>query len=90
MATLKFQRDWSMKYFTENSVVNQYYVPLLTLKEKGWNTALEVEARAKPCDIIVKIIKVFEFNDDDLELRVKDTSDELFFLIVNKLKFASH
>jgi len=45
---------------------------------------------SKPTDLLVKVIKVFEKDEDTLELRIKDTSDELFFMIINKLKFASH
>jgi len=45
---------------------------------------------SKPTDLLVKVIKVFEKDEDTLELRIKDTSDELFFMTINKLKFASH
>lgn len=37
-------------------------------------------------DLVVKIIKVFDKDDNDFELRVKDLSQESWPLIVNKLK----
>ena len=38
-------------------------------------------------DVIVKILKIFEKDDYNLELRIKDFSDELWFIIIPKMKF---
>lgn len=81
MTKLTNSRDWSIKYLSEHTVITQYYTELRDLREKQCN---------KPCDLLVKVIKVFEKDEDTLELRIKDTSDELFFMSINKLKFASH
>jgi len=40
--------------------------------------------------LLVKIIKVFEKDEHTLELRIKDISNELWFMTVQKLKFANH
>lgn len=41
----------------------------------------------KEIDLVVKILKVFDKDDNDFELRVKDLSQESWPLIVHKLKF---
>lgn len=38
-------------------------------------------------DILVKILKVHEKDDFNLEMRIKDITNELWFIIVPKLKF---
>jgi hypothetical protein len=50
--------------------------------------------RADPCmnenhefDLLVKILKIFEKDEYNLELRIKDTSNEMWFIVIPKLKF---
>jgi len=38
-------------------------------------------------DILVKILKIYEKDDFNLEMRIKDITNELWFIIVPKLKF---
>jgi len=38
-------------------------------------------------DLLVKILKIFEKDEYNLELRIKDTSNEMWFIVVPKLKF---
>ena len=40
-------------------------------------------------DLLVKILKIFEKDEYDLELRIKDTSNEMWFIVIPKLKFGT-
>jgi hypothetical protein len=82
-STLENIRRWSLDYFANNSVINRsnYH----KLKELH-----QLEDPKKEFDLLVKIIKVFEKDEHTLELRIKDISNELWFMTVQKLKFANH
>ena len=54
--------------------------PLGKLKELG---------DAREVDLLVKILKIFEEDEYDLELRIKDTSNEMWFIVIPKLKFGA-
>jgi len=49
-----------------------------------------MEDPKKEFDLLVKVIKVFEKDEHTLELRIKDISNEMWFMTVAKLKFAAH
>ena len=38
-------------------------------------------------DLLVKVLKIFEKDEFNLELRIKDTSNELWFITIPKLKY---
>ena len=40
-------------------------------------------------DLLVKVLKIFEKDEFNLELRIKDTSNELWFITIPKLKYGS-
>lgn len=40
-------------------------------------------------DLLVKILKIFEKDEYDLELRIKDTSNQMWFITIPKLKFGN-
>jgi len=44
---------------------------------------------SKEIDILVKILKIFEKDEHDLELRIKDTSNEMWFIVIPKMKFGT-
>jgi hypothetical protein len=43
----------------------------------------------KEFDLLVKVLKIFEKDESNLELRIKDTSNEMWFITIPKLKFGS-
>jgi hypothetical protein len=43
----------------------------------------------KEFDLLVKVLKIFEKDEYNLELRIKDTSNEMWFITIPKLKFGS-
>ena len=43
----------------------------------------------KEFDLLVKVLKIFEKDEFNLELRIKDTSNEMWFITIPKLKFGS-
>jgi len=76
-------KRWSTDYFNHNSVVNKSnYTKLRDLRQ--------LEDPKKEFDLLVKVIKVFEKDEHTLELRIKDVSNEMWFMTVAKLKFAAH
>lgn len=40
-------------------------------------------------DLLVKILKIFEKDEYNLELRIKDISNEMWFIVIPKLKFGT-
>ena len=40
-------------------------------------------------DLLVKILKIFEKDEYTLELRIKDISNEMWFIVIPKLKFGN-
>ena len=40
-------------------------------------------------DLLVKILKIFEKDEYNLELRIKDTSNEMWFIVIPKLKYGT-
>jgi len=73
-------RKWSVDYLSNNSVFHKSN--FLQLKAIAAITKENAEF-----DLLVKILKVFEKDEHTLELRIKDISNEMWFLTVPKLKF---
>jgi hypothetical protein len=38
-------------------------------------------------DVLVKILRVFERDDFNLEMRIKDLSNEMWFIVIPRIKF---
>ena len=38
-------------------------------------------------DLLVKVLKVFEKDEYNMEMRIKDTSNEMWIIVIPKLKF---
>lgn len=72
-------RQWANEYFRNNSVIHKSSCTTLKEAHKYYNKG--------EIDLVVKIMKVFDKDDNDFELRVKDLSQESWPLIVHKLKF---
>ena len=47
----------------------------------------KVEGENKEFDLLVKVLKVFEKDENSLELRIKDISQQMWFVTIPKLKF---
>lgn len=50
---------------------------------------LKEKSDGREIDLIVKILKITNKDDYDLELRIKDASNEVWFIIIPKLKFGA-
>ena len=76
-------RRWAVEYFYTNSVIHKSnYTPLK-------DVALLPLEDNKEIDLLVKVLKVMEKDEQTLELRIKDISQELWFLTLPKVKFNS-
>ena len=76
-------RTWQDHYFSRSSWVFKSKSKLLgKLKEEASRHSESYEF-----DLLVKVLKIFEKDEYNLELRIKDTSNELWFIVIPKLKF---
>lgn len=76
-------RRWAVDYFSTNSVIHKSnYTPL---KE----VAKIAPEEGKEIDLLVKVLKVLEKDEQTLELRIKDISQEMWFLTLPRLKFSN-
>lgn len=74
-------REWQDKYFMKNAWIFKHMSKELgKLKELSDN---------REVDLLVKILKIFEKDEYDLELRIKDTSNQMWFIVIPKLKFGT-
>ena len=72
-------RRWEEYYFMNSSwIFRNMCQQLHKLREMPENAEF---------DLLVKILKIFEKDEYNLELRVKDTSNEMWFITIPKLKF---
>ena len=46
--------------------------------------------KGRDIDLLVKVLKVFEKDEHNLELRIKDNSNQLWFLTIPKLRFGGN
>ena len=76
---LRGLRKWALNYMGTNQCIqlNQY-----TQLEK-----LNEQERGRDIDLLVKVLKVSEKDEQTLELRIKDNTNILWFLMLPKLKF---
>ena len=77
-------RTWQDLYFSECSGV--FKLPVLC-RPLGKIKELAQQSETRDFDLLVKILKIYEKDEYNLELRIKDTSNELWFIVIPKLKF---
>lgn len=74
-------RQFQDQYFMKNSwIFRKQSKNLANLREMGDN---------KEVDLLVKIIKICEKDEYDIELRIKDISNEMWFITIPKMKFGN-
>jgi hypothetical protein len=72
-------RGWSYNYLNGNTVIHKSsYTPLREVRN--------IQEK-RDIDLLVKIIRVFERDEINYELKIKDLSGDSWVLTVNKLKF---
>jgi hypothetical protein len=74
-------RRWAVNYFANNSVVHKSnYTPLKDVSKMALEENKEV-------DLLVKVLKCVDKDEQSLELRIKDISQELWFMTLPRVKF---
>lgn len=77
-------RNWAVNYFQKEYVITrEMYKLLKDLKASSG----EGGAGTQEFDLLVKILKVFEKDENTLELRIKDISQKMWYMSVPRLKF---
>lgn len=71
-------REWQTVFFTKSKFVFKQMSK--ELKEIRDSPAAEF-------DLLVKILKIFERDEYNIEMRIKDCSNEMWFITIPKLKF---
>mmetsp|Transcript_4467 Transcript_4467/g.7630 ORF Transcript_4467/g.7630 Transcript_4467/m.7630 type:complete len:339 (+) Transcript_4467:146-1162(+) len=75
-------RNWEDAFFQKSAwIFKKMSKPLGSLKNDP-----KID-ESKEFDLLVKILKIFEKDDYSLELRIKDLSNEMWFIVIPKLKF---
>jgi hypothetical protein len=64
---LDYMREWSLDYFQKNYVIRRDMYSLL-------KDVKLIEGENKDFDLLCKVLKVFEKDENSLELRIKDIS----------------
>lgn len=73
-------REWQTHFFLKSSFIfKQMSTPLNELRD----------LQKSEFDLLVKVLKVFERDEYNLELRIKDLSNEMWFITVPKIKFGT-
>ncbi len=76
---LKGLRKWAIDYFGNNMTVHiSSYTALAKVPTKDKGTDI---------DLLVKVMKVHEKDEQTVELRIKDLTDQLWFLNLPKHRF---
>lgn len=78
---IKLLRKWAINYLGNNMVV---HISSFSALNKIRNTE-----KGKDIDLLVKVLKVHEKDDQTIELRIKDMTSTLWFLNLPKLRFGS-
>ncbi|CDW75388.1 alpha telomere binding protein [Stylonychia lemnae] len=77
-------RTWGQNYFANNYVITKdMYMLLKDCKTKMSND------ESQEFDLLCKILKIFEKDENNLEIRIKDLSQEMWFMSVPRFKFQS-
>lgn len=75
-------RQWQDHFFTKSSFIFKQMS-----KELGNVKQITQSNENLEFDLLVKILKIFEKDEYNLELRIKDVSNEMWFIVIPKLKF---
>eukprot|EP00347_Sterkiella_histriomuscorum_P019882 403339949 len=75
-------RNWGEEYFKNNYVITKEMYKLL--KDVKQDITSD---QNKEFDLICKILKIFEKDETSLEIRIKDLSQEMWFMNVPRFKF---
>mmetsp|Transcript_2145 Transcript_2145/g.3206 ORF Transcript_2145/g.3206 Transcript_2145/m.3206 type:complete len:159 (+) Transcript_2145:449-925(+) len=75
-------RSWQDKYFNRCSWIFRKMSRKLGELRTTENATMNYEF-----DLLVKVLRIFEKDEYNLELRIKDLSNELWFIVIPKLKF---
>ena len=79
---LKALRKWAIDYLANNMVAHiSSYTALVKLRNQ------EEKEKGRDLDLLVKVLKVHEKDEQTVELRIKDMTSSLFFLNLPKLRF---
>lgn len=74
-------RKWTINYLADNMVVHaSSYTLLQKIKE---------EDKGRDIDLLVKVLKIHEKDEQTVELRIKDVTSTLWFLNLPKLRFGN-
>jgi hypothetical protein len=77
-------RNWEDSFFNKSSWIFTKMSKLL----KGLKDDPKFDG-SREFDVLVKILKIFEKDDYNWEMRIKDLSNEMWFIVVPKLKFGA-
>jgi hypothetical protein len=89
-------RNWSFNYFAKEYVITREMYKLLkdlkTYQTSGQESSSTSAvsgsgSSSNEFDLLVKILKVIDKDEHTLELRIKDTSQKMWFMTVPRLKF---
>lgn len=71
-------REWQQEFFTKSTFV---------FKQMSKELKEIRDSPAQEFDLLVKILKIFERDEYNIEMRIKDCSNEMWFITIPKLKF---
>lgn len=74
-------RKWTINYLAENMVVHASSYTLLG--------KIREEDKGRDIDLLVKVLKIHEKDEQTVELRIKDVTSTLWFLNLPKLRFGN-
>lgn len=82
-------REWATGYFNKEYVITkEMYKLLKDLKAPSTGGPVAAsQMNNTEFDLLVKILKVFEKDENTLELRIKDISQKMWYMSVPRLKF---
>lgn len=81
-------RKWACMYFEREYVITKDMYKLLKDLKASSGSAIDGGSSAtSEFDLLVKILKVFEKDDNTLELRIKDISQKMWYMSIPRLKF---
>lgn len=80
-------RRWACNYFEKEYVITREMYKLLKDIKALSSVESGAAQQSSEFDLLVKILKVFEKDENTLELRIKDVSQKMWYMSVPRLKF---
>jgi hypothetical protein len=80
-------RRWASNYFEKEYVITKDMYKLLKDLKASSAEGGQGVSPTQEFDLLVKILKVFEKDENTLELRIKDISQKMWYMSVPRLKF---